>query len=67
MNGRELLEWLVCIPWIGGRKPTKCSVCKGLILTPNDIKQCRFGHKPDIVHKDCWGAYERINVQKKLR
>jgi hypothetical protein len=61
---REALEWIVCIPWIGGKEPTRCPICRGEILTPDDIKQCRFGHKPDIVHKTCWAEYEVRNVNR---
>lgn len=60
MNEREALEWIVCIPWIGGREPTRCPVCHSEILTPNDIKQCIFGHDPDIVHKVCWAEYNKM-------
>lgn len=55
---REALEWIVCIPWIGGRVPPRCPVCQIEILTPDDIKQCKFGRSPAIVHKTCWEEYE---------
>jgi hypothetical protein len=55
---REALEWLVCIPWLGGREERRCPVCNVAILTPDDIKQCLFAREPDIVHKTCWSAYE---------
>src|ERR1051325_11393259 len=58
MTEQEAWEWLVCIPWLGGREPARCPVCKKELLTPDDIKQCRFGYTPDIVHKTCWNAYE---------
>lgn len=55
---RTALEWIVCIPWIGGREINRCPVCRDALLSPDDIKASRFGHYPDIVHIKCWSEYE---------
>lgn len=49
----EPLEWLICMPYIG----SVCPICGVSFDTPDDIKACKFGHAPDVVHKHCWQAY----------
>lgn len=61
---RKLLEWVVSVPYIGGREPLRCAVCRVEILTPNDLKSCRAGLDGEWAHKTCWDAYTEKTVAR---
>jgi hypothetical protein len=40
-----------------------CPICKREIITLDELKIARFGHRGDVVHPSCWPLYALRDIR----